>query len=204
MKVVVIGGNGTIGSAVAKALGANGHQVLTASRGSELKVDLQDQASIEALFASVPNVNAVVSCAGDGLFKPLTDLTDADFELCLRSKLMGQVNLVRAAAKHLLDRGSVTVTTGTLAMHPMPGSAAISLVNAGLDGFVRGAGLEMPRGIRVNAVSPGWITETLLKFGMDPSPGLPAVECANVYVSAVEGADQGKIIEATKLDVTPR
>jgi NAD(P)-dependent dehydrogenase (short-subunit alcohol dehydrogenase family) len=108
------------------------------------------------------------------------------------------VNVVRAAAKHLRDGGSVTVTTGVLAMRPMPGAAAISLVNAGLEGFVRAAGLEMPRGLRVNAVSPGWIKETLVKLGMDPAPGLSAEDCARFYVRVVEGSDQGAIIDASK------
>jgi NAD(P)-dependent dehydrogenase (short-subunit alcohol dehydrogenase family) len=58
--------------------------------------------------------------------------------------------------------GSVTVTSGVLARQPMPGGAAISMVNAGLEGFVRGAAAEAPRGVRVNAVSPPWVTETLI------------------------------------------
>ena len=199
MKVIVIGATGTIGNEVAKAFTAKKHQVLGASRKGEIKVDIEDSASIEKLFATHKDVDAVVSCAGDGAFKALTELTDADFELCLRSKLMGQVNLARIAAKHIKDKGSVTLTTGVLAIHPMPGSAAISLVNAGLEGFIRAAGLEAPRGIRFNAVSPPWIKETMVKFGMDPTPGLSSADCARAYVAAIEGSHQGKVIDAANV-----
>ena len=199
MRIIVIGATGTIGSEVVKALTANKHQVIGASRKGEVKVDIQDSSSIEKLFASVKDVDAVVSCAGDAAFKPFLELTDADFELSLRNKLMGQVNVARLAAKHLKEKGSVTLTTGILAMHPMPGSAAVSLVNAGLEGFVRAAAFEAPRGIRFNAVSPPWIKETMVKYGMDPTPGLSAADSAKAYVAAVEGSHQGKIIDAAKL-----
>ena len=136
-----------------------------------------------------------MSCAGNAVFKPFAALTDADYALCLRSKLMGQVALARTANDQLRDGGSITVTTGVLATQPMPGSAAISLVNAGLEGFVRAAALEMPRRLRINAVSPPWVKETLLKLHMDPAHGMAAADVAKAYVAAVEGSYQGTIIE---------
>ena len=77
----------------------------------------------------------------------------------------------------------------------MPGGAAISLVNAGLEGFTRGAGLEAPRGIRVNCVSPPWVSETLTSMGMNPSGGLPAATVALSYVESVEGTANGRIFQ---------
>jgi hypothetical protein len=91
------------------------------------------------MFDKIQDVDAVISCAGNAAFRPFADLTDADYELGLRSKLMGQVTLARVAKDHLREGGSITLTTGILAMHPMPGSASISRVNAGLEGFVRAA-----------------------------------------------------------------
>jgi NAD(P)-dependent dehydrogenase (short-subunit alcohol dehydrogenase family) len=123
------------------------------------------------------------------------ELTDADYEMGLRSKLMGQVSLARIAKDHLRDGGSITVTTGVLAMHPMPRSASISMVNAGLEGFVRAAALELPRNLRINAVSPPWVKETMVKLGMDPSSGLASADVANAYVAAVEGSHQGKVLD---------
>lgn len=194
MKIIVVGATGTIGREVVKALSAKGHDVVAASRTSKAKVDIRDSASIEHLFKTTKDVDAVVSCAGDAAFKPLTDLTDADFDLSLRSKLMGQVNLARIAARHIRERGSVTLTSGVLSMQPMAGAAAVSLVNAGLEGFTRVAGLEAPRGIRFNAVSPGWIKETMVMLGMDPGPGMSAADCAKIYVGVVEGSQQGRIV----------
>ena len=156
-----------------------------------------------ALFAAVKNADAVVCCAANAVFKPFAQLTDADYALCLRSKLMGQVTVARFAAEHLKDDGSITLTTGVLAMKPMPGSAAISLVNAGLEGFVRAAALELPRKLRINAVGPPWVKETMVKFGMDPITGLPAAAVAKAYVAAVEGAMQGEIIAAAKFISRP-
>ena len=124
MKIIVVGATGTIGAAVAKALAANKHEVVAASRNGAVKVNLDEPASIRAMFDTVRDVDAVISCAGNAVFKPFADLTDADYELCLRSKLMGQVALARTAKDQLRDGGSITVTTGVLAMRPMPGSAA--------------------------------------------------------------------------------
>jgi NAD(P)-dependent dehydrogenase (short-subunit alcohol dehydrogenase family) len=199
MKIIVIGSKGILGSAVAKALGAHGHEVVGASRTGDVKVDLEDRASVERLFASVKDIDAVISCAGEAAFKPLLALTDADYDLCIRSKMMGQVWLARIAVDHVKDGGSITLTTGILAQKPMPGGAAISLINSGLEGFVRAAALEMPRGLRVNAVSPPWIKETMVKLGMDPGPGLSADDCAKAYVAAVLGKHQGTILDATAL-----
>lgn len=198
MKIIVIGATGTIGAAVANALAAKKHEVVRASRQGDVKVNLEEQATIGALFAAVRNADAVISCAGSAVFKPFAQLTDADYALGLRSKLMGQVGLARIAKDHLNDGGSITLTTGILAMQPMLGSASISLVNAGLEGFVRAAALELPRKLRINAVSPPWVKETMVKFGMDPTPGLAAADVAKAYVAAVEGAQQGEIIEAAK------
>ncbi len=196
MKILVVGATGTIGAAVTQALEVR-HEVLCASHArSALTVDLADPASIRRLYAKVGRLDAVVSAAGQAAFRPLLDLTDADFTLGLTNKLMGQVNLIRFGVEILADGGSFTLTSGTLSRQPMPGGAAISLVNAGLEGFVRAAALELPRGIRVNAVAPGWVRETLVAMKMDPGPGVPAVQVAQSYVRVVEGRMTGQVLDA--------
>ena len=195
MKIVVIGATGTIGKAVAEALAAR-HEVVRVSRNGTPRADLEDAASLARLCEAVKDVDAVVSCAGRAAFKPLAQLSDADFEVGLRSKLMGQVNLVRIAMRHLRDGGSITLTSGVMAHEPMPGGAAISLVNAALEGFVTGAAIELPRGLRINVVSPPWISETLAALKMDPKGGIPAADCAKAFVAAVEGKDQGRTLDA--------
>jgi len=196
MKIIVIGATGTIGAKVTQALAANGHEVVSVARTSrEIRVNLDEPATVRAMFDKIRDADAVISCAGNAVFKPFAQLTDADYELGLRSKLMGQVSLARIAKDHLRDGGSITLTTGILAMHPMPGSVSVSMVNAGLEGFVRAVALELPRNLRINAVSPPWVKETMVKLGMDPSPGLASADVAKAYVAAVEGSHQGKVLD---------
>jgi NAD(P)-dependent dehydrogenase (short-subunit alcohol dehydrogenase family) len=196
MKILVIGATGTIGAAVAQTLDA-GHEVLRASHAhSPLSIDLADPESIRRLYTKVGQVDAVVSAAGQAAFRPLLALSDADFALCIDNKLMGQVNLVRLGIEALLDGGSFTLTTGILSRQPMPGGAAISLANAGLEGFVRAAALELPRGLRINAVAPGWVRETLVAMKMDPGVGVPAMQVAKTYLEAVEGSMTGQVLDA--------
>jgi NAD(P)-dependent dehydrogenase (short-subunit alcohol dehydrogenase family) len=127
--------------------------------------------------------------------KPLEQLEDEDFAFSLQNKLMGQVNLVREGLRRVRDGGVIVVTSGQASRSPSPGSGAISLVNAGLEGFMRAAALEAPRAIAVNAVSPPWVSETLSRLGMDAEGGLPASVVARAYVRAVETPVTGQVIE---------
>ena len=197
MKIVVIGASGVIGKAVVEALAAR-HEVIGVSRHGPVKADIADPASIRKLFQAVTDVDAVVCCAGHAAFRPLAQLADGDFQVSLAGKLMGQVNLARIALNHLRDGGSITLTSGLLAHEPMAGGAAISMVNAALEGFVLGASIELPRGLRLNVVSPPWIDETLRALKMDVSKGIPAAACARAYLAAVEGKAQGQMLDARK------
>ncbi len=199
MRVIVVGGTGTIGSAVVKML-SDRHEVVVAGRKSGVvTVDLASPDSIRAMFQTVGKFDAVVSAAGQAKFGTLDDLTDADYVFSFSNKLMGQANLVRIGQQFITDGGSLTLTTGVLSQEPIKGSASISMVNAGLEGFVRAAALELPRGIRVNVVSPPWVTETLVARKMDPSPGMPAARVAQAYLVSVEGTMTGQTIDPRKL-----
>ncbi|MEU7047762.1 short chain dehydrogenase [Streptomyces eurythermus] len=192
MKVLVIGATGTVGSAVAGALEGS-HQVVRASRRGPVTVDLEDPFSLDALFDEVPDLDAVVCCAASG---PLVDLaTAADDEIAagMRGKLLGQVALARRALRHLRDGGSVTLTGGTFSA-PLAGGSLGALINTGLEGFVRNAAGEVPRNLRINLISPGWIKETLESMGMDSAGGTPVAEVARASVEAVEGTAQGRTI----------
>jgi NAD(P)-dependent dehydrogenase (short-subunit alcohol dehydrogenase family) len=199
MRILLIGASGTIGRAVAAAL-ADRHDVVHASRRkADEQVDITDPASLRALFRRVGRVDAIVSAAGNAAFKPLAELGDEDFASSLGDKLMGQVNVVRYGLDAVTDGGSITLTSGVLAQQPEPGSAAVSLVNAGLEGFARAAALEAPRGIRVNVVSPPWITATLEALGRPLDDGLPAEVVAQAYVRSVEGSENGVVLEPQSL-----
>jgi len=198
MKVIVVGATGTIGKAVVKAIGGR-HEVIPVSFSrSEIKVDIADKTSITKMFGATGRVDAVISAAGLAKFGPMNELSDEDFSLGLSNKLMGQVNLVRLGIEHINDNGSITLTSGILSRSPMKGSTAISLVNSALEGFGRAAALEMPRGIRVNIVSPNWVIDTLKAFNMDPSMGTPVEVVAQAYVRALEGSMNGEVLDAVK------
>ena len=195
MRILVIGANGTIGKEIVKAL-ASGNEVIEAGRShGKIKVDIRDVASVRAMYKAAGKLDAVISAAGSGAWKPLAQLTDEDFATSLAYKLMGQVNVIRYGFDSLSDGGSITVTSGVLSKSPMTGSAAISLVNAGLEGFVRAAALEAPRNIRVNVISPPWVSETLKEMGQDPSHGMPSSKVAKAYVDSVKGKKSGQVIE---------
>lgn len=198
MKVIVIGATGTIGEPVVEALKGRHEVVVVGHSKGDYQVDLASQESIQSLFETIGQVDAVVSVAGQAAFNPLEKLTDADFEVGLTNKLMGQVNLVRLGLRYLNDGGSFTLTSGVLSQEPMPGGSAISLVNSGVEGFVRGAAIELPRGLRINVVSPPWIKETMEAMGMDSTHGLPAAVCAKAYVDSVEGSANGQTLDARK------
>lgn len=194
MSILVVGGTGTIGRAVVEAL--DGSDVIVAGHTSgDVQVDLADPSSIDRLYQTVGSVDAVISCAGEAAFGPLEELEDEDFEKSVSNKLMGQVNLVRRGLDAVNDGGVFTLTSGVLGQEPMEGSAAISLVNAGLEGFARAAALELPRDLRVNVVSPPWVDETLEEMGADFSPSLPAATVAEAYLASLEGTQSGATID---------
>src|ERR1700739_964732 len=199
MRILIVGASGTIGRAVVAALKGRHDLILTSKNEAPEQVDIGDPASIRALYARVGRIDAVVSAAGLAAFKPLDEVTDADFALSLNNKLMGQVNLVRLGIASVADGGSFTLTAGSLAREPARNAAAVSLVNAGLEGFARSAALELPRGQRINAVSPPFLSETLRALGRDPSAGLPAADAARAYVASVEGKQTGTVLDPREL-----
>jgi NAD(P)-dependent dehydrogenase (short-subunit alcohol dehydrogenase family) len=194
VRIVVIGATGTIGKAIIQALTPR-HDVVPVSRHGEHRVNIDDPNSITQMYRALGRVEAVICAAGEAKFAPLAQLTDEDFALSVRSKLLGQVNVIRLGLAQVADGGSITVTSGILATRPSPGSGAISLVNAAVEGFVRAAALEAPRRIRVNAVSPPWVSETLQALGMPPAGGLPATVVARAYVRSVEGNESGAVLK---------
>jgi NAD(P)-dependent dehydrogenase (short-subunit alcohol dehydrogenase family) len=197
MQIILVGASGTIGSAIDDALSPTHDLVRVGRNSGDVHADLSDPTSIQALYNDVGPFDAVVSAAGNAAFNPLRELSDDDFDLSLSSKLMGQVNLVRYGLPHIRTSAnpSFTLVSGVLSQEPMPGSAAISMVNSGIEGFARAAALEA-NDVRVNVVSPPWVSETLEAMGEDPSDGLPAATVANAFVDSVKGDATGDIIDA--------
>ena len=171
------------------------HTVIPASRSSEVPVDIRDEQSIIDMYDRVGSVDAVVSAAGGAPFVPLAQATSADFARGFGDKLGGQINLVLHGLPRISDGGSFTLITGVLAREPIATGVISSTVNGGLEAFVAAAAAELPRGMRLNAVSPSVIEESLSKYG-DFFPGFAAVpvsDVASAFVKSVEGIHTGRI-----------
>jgi NAD(P)-dependent dehydrogenase (short-subunit alcohol dehydrogenase family) len=197
MRILIVGATGLIGGEVVKLLGAE-HDIVTAGRkGSDLHADLSNKPSIESMYQQAGTLDAVICTAGAAKFAPLASLSDEDFSFSLANKLMGQVNLVRCGAAHVSQGACFTLTSGVLAQQPMEGSAAVSIVNAGVEAFVRSAALELRGKARVNVVSPGWVAETLQSMGRDPSQGVPAAVVAQAYERSLGGSASGEVFSAS-------
>ena len=195
MRIVVFGASGAIGKAVVAELGPR-HEVIEVGRASgSHHVDMTDLAAVRALLQSLGNVDAVVSAAGKVHFGALAQMTPELFAIGLNDKLMGQVNLVLAGQDLLNDGGSITLTSGILSTDPIRLGTSASMVNGALESFVRAAAIELPRGLRVNVVSPTVLSESMGSYapffrGFEPAP---AARVALAYSKSVEGAQTGQV-----------
>lgn len=196
MRILIIGGQGTIGKRVSDYL-AQEHEVIIAGRSSgDVTVDITDSSSIKAMFEQTGKLDAIVGIAGEAKWAPFHDLSEDDYYIGLRSKLMGQVNLARIGEHYLNDGGSITLSTGILADDPVLKTASAAMVNGGIHSFVQAAALEMKRGIRLNVVSLGMVEDAYEKYksyfpGHNP---VPTPKVINAYVRSVMGTDNGMVI----------
>ncbi len=196
MKVIVIGASGDIGKTICAELSGR-HDIIRVGRnGGDILADISDRASLDAMYARTGKVDAVVSAVGSVHFGPLVAFTEETFMLGLKHKVMGQINVMLAGLDHVNDGGSFTLTSGVLNRDPIRMGAGAAAANGALDGFVVGAAIEMPRGMRVNVVSPGMLDASLERYG-SWFPGHVPVSSNRVglaYAKSVEGAITGKVI----------
>ena len=154
MKIIVIGASGAVGKCAVDALSPR-HEVITVGRSSgDIRADIEDIDSIRAMYRESGKVDAVVSAVGHGHFGAVDEMTSEQFMKGINHKLMPQVNLVLEGFDYVNDGGSFTLTSGVLNRDPIRGGSCAAAANGALDAFVFGASVEMPRGIRINTVSP--------------------------------------------------
>jgi NAD(P)-dependent dehydrogenase (short-subunit alcohol dehydrogenase family) len=195
MKIIVLGGKGTIGSAVVKELSPR-HEILIAGRHEgDLICDMTSEESIRNLFIQVGNFDALVVTAGNLHFEDFSLMTSDKYQIGLNDKLMGQVNLVLIGSQFIQDKGSFTLTSGILNRDPIRTGSSASMVNGAIEGFVTGAAIELPRGIRINVVSPTVIAESMGIYG-DYFRGfnpVPVAKVALAYSKSIEGLQTGQV-----------
>lgn len=196
MKILVVGGNGTIGSCVANKLKEK-HKVIVAGRMSgDIYVDIESSGCIKTMFEKIGKVDAIVNCAGAAKWAAFNKMNEEDFYIGIKSKLMGQVNLVRIGQDYLNSGGSFTLTTGILGEDPVFMTTNAAMVNGAIHGFVLAVSQELKKGQRINVVAPGLVEDSAEKFG-DLFPGHIPVSMEKVaagYVRSVEGKRTGEII----------
>jgi NAD(P)-dependent dehydrogenase (short-subunit alcohol dehydrogenase family) len=172
---VVIGGASGIGAACAVALREDGCAVVVADLPGtpcDVEVDVSDEDLVAALLdgvvASHGRVDVVVNSAGTSTLSPIVDHDAADFRRVVDVNLTGGFLVLKHAGRVLAEGGSVVTLTSLNARQPGGGMAAYCAAKAGLAMLTEVAALELgPKGIRVNAVSPGLVVTPLTAPAMD-------------------------------------
>jgi len=195
VKVIVIGAAGAVGKTAVDAL-ASRHEIITVGRNSgDLQADIENVDSIRAMYQQVGKVDAVVSAVGHGHFGKVHEMTSEQFMKGINHKLLPQVNLVLEGFEYMNDGGSFTLTSGVLNRDPIPGGSCAAAANGALDGFVLAAAVDMPRGIRINAVSPEVLEVSRQKYdGFFRGHVHVSNEAVGLaYSKAVEGCLTGQV-----------
>ena len=194
MKILIIGATGTIGKEVTKLSKERGDTVITASRKGDPSINIDDPASLDDYFSNAPALDAIICVAGNASFGKFIDMTDDQIKLGINSKLLGQVNLVKKGLEKLNPGGVIILTGGILAYTPWPETSNIAMVNAGLEGFVKAAALELDNEKRLVIVHPPLVRETADAMGMDSAPWPSASTVAKTYISSIENLSNGSTV----------
>jgi NAD(P)-dependent dehydrogenase (short-subunit alcohol dehydrogenase family) len=196
LKILLIGASGTLGKKVDATLRASDHQIVRIGRrAGDVLADLADPKGLAAVYEKLKPFDAVAIAAGDVAFGPLADLTREQWQFGFNSKLLGQIAAVQQALPYINDRGSFTLVGGLFSEEPIPMGSMASTFNRALEGFVVAAAIELPRGLRINLVSPGLLEESVPQFG-GFAPGVipvPAAIVAQAYKRSILGAHTGQI-----------
>jgi NAD(P)-dependent dehydrogenase (short-subunit alcohol dehydrogenase family) len=201
MRAVVIG-TGTIGSAVRTVLEQHGHEVISVGRTSgDFQADISEPASLRALFPRIGRFDALANAAGDVFPGAFEELTDEQWTKSIGSKGMGQIHVVRAALRHISDGGSFTLISGVLTDERIHGGSIGTTVNYLVEGFVKGAAAELPRGLRINCISPTVLLESPQFHGYFPAfPPVPVADVALAYLRAMSTPITGRVLKLHKTD----
>ncbi|WNG86404.1 SDR family oxidoreductase [Mycobacterium sp. ITM-2016-00317] len=186
-EAVIIGGASGIGWATAKALAGQGCRVTIADlnvgaareRAAELGdphtsayVDVTDEDSVQQLFDGAGPLDIAVNCAGFSNVGMITEMAVADFRAVIDVCLNGAFIVTKHAGRQLREGGSLVQISSLNGRQAAAGMSAYCAAKAGLSMLTQVAALEMgPRGIRVNAVAPGFVHTPLTA----PAASVPGV-----------------------------
>lgn len=196
MKIVIVGASGTMGTYLSEAFEKE-HEVIRIDRtGSGVQADITSPASIEEMYKKIGSFDALISTAGPTYVGPWKNLNSETFRAGVEGKMMGQINLVLIGQHYINAKGSFTLITGALANEPQKNFANASAANAAVEGFVRGAAIELGNGIRINAVSPTVIEASPQYFPFFPGE-IPVTmkQLEFGFRKSVFGAGTGQVIK---------
>lgn len=181
---LITGASRGIGAATAKRLAKDGFFVLLNYASSEAKAqallreitdsggngalcpfDVSDPQAVEAQFAKAAEshgpISALINNAGLTIDSLLVRMKDEDLDRVLSVDLKGAIYCTRAAAKQMMRAraGSIVQISSVVAEMGNAGQAAYCAAKSGLIGFSKAVARELAgRGVRVNVVTPGFIT----------------------------------------------
>lgn len=196
MKIIIVGATGAVGKTAVDALSGR-HEVIRVGRTSgDVQMDIEDIDSIRKMYNKVGKVDAVVCAVGHVHFGPVHKMTSEQFMEGINGKVLPQVNLVLEGFDYVNDGGSFTLTSGVTNRDPIRGGSCAAAANGALDGFVVGAAADMPRGIRINVVSPEVLETCRAAYdGFFPGHVHVSDEAVGLaYSKAVEGCLSGQVL----------
>ena len=193
MKIIIVGAAGRIGKEVDQALSDGNEIIRVGVRSGDFQCDYTDIESVKNMFVEVGEFDSLISVAGrDSIFESFQDLDDEDYRHGFERKFLGQIRFLKYGEKTIRDNGSFVFTSGFLSHYPNPVSIATGPLNAAIDTFVNNTASMLPRGIRINVVSPAPIVEP----GQEGNGLVTAAETVKLYVQAVEGNITGQVLRA--------
>ncbi|MFJ2959575.1 SDR family oxidoreductase [Streptomyces sp. NPDC087270] len=195
MRVVIMGGTAGIGLATARALRADGAEVVVTGRNRERlaaaaaegltaeRVDGTDEDAVAAFFERIGAFEHLVLAFSSGHVGvgPIKDTELADIRAAFDGKLFAYLFAVQRARV----TGSVTLLSAASARAGLPGLAGLAAVNGAIERIVSPLAADLAP-VRVNAVSPGVIDTDWWAF-------LPEEQRAAQFAAAAESVPAGRV-----------
>ena len=192
-RAIVTGGGSGLGAAIARCLVAAGARVTICGRregvlretaaglgerAAYVVHDVIDFSQSDRLLAAATERNSgpatiLINNAGVHLKKPALEERREDYQRLLDTHVSGAMALTRAVAAEMLPqgKGSIVFITSMAALFGIPEVAAYSAAKSAVCGLVRALAVEWSsRGVRVNAIAPGWIDTDMSRGALESDP----------------------------------
>jgi NAD(P)-dependent dehydrogenase (short-subunit alcohol dehydrogenase family) len=189
---IVTGGGSGLGFAIAEKFISNGITTIIAGRNMEklqtaqqqlgdlcfpIACDLTNLASIpsfvEAVLQRFGQIDILVNNAGINQKKEFTDVTDEEFQNVITTNICAVFSLSREVVKHMLEKGSGNIIniSSMAALYGIPKVIAYTASKSAIDGMTKAMAVELsPKGIRVNAIAPGFIYSAMTEKALNSDP----------------------------------